>query len=52
VKSFALETEEGKPESRRWVETRFLTKQGKEWFGYSYVWNDEQTDAELLDEKG
>ena len=22
------------------------------WRGYTYVWNDEQTDADLLDEKG
>jgi len=48
VKSFALEMEEGKPESRRWIETRFFTKQQKEWAGYSYVWNDEQTDATLV----
>jgi glucose/arabinose dehydrogenase len=52
VKSFALELEEGKPKTRRWVETRFLTKQGKEWFGYSYLWNDDQTDAVLVDAKG
>jgi uncharacterized repeat protein (TIGR03806 family) len=52
VKSFALELEEGKPASRRWVETRFLTNQQGEWFGYSYVWNDEQTDAVLVEAKG
>ena len=48
VKSFALEMEAGKQESRRWIETRFLTFQQKEWVGYSYVWNDEQTDATLV----
>ena len=48
VKSFALELEEGKLESRRWIETRFLTRQQKEWVGYSYLWNDEQTDATLV----
>jgi glucose/arabinose dehydrogenase len=48
VKSFALEAEEGKPRSRRWIETRFLTKQDGEWYGYSYLWNDEQTDATLV----
>jgi uncharacterized repeat protein (TIGR03806 family) len=52
VKSFALEMEEGDPASRRWIETRFLTKQGSEWFGYSYQWNDEQTDGVLVDAKG
>jgi uncharacterized repeat protein (TIGR03806 family) len=52
VKSFALELQEGNPASRRWVETRFLTNQQGEWFGYTYVWNDEQTDAALADAKG
>jgi uncharacterized repeat protein (TIGR03806 family) len=52
VKSFAIEMEQGKPESRRWIETRFLTKQGNEWSGYSYVWNDEQTDGTLLESNG
>lgn len=52
VKSFALEMEEGKPESRKWIETRFLTKQGNEWYGYSYLWNDEQTDGTLVESKG
>lgn len=48
VKSFALEQDEGNPASRKWVETRFLTKQEGEWFGYSYVWNDVGTDGELV----
>ncbi len=52
VKSFALETEEGNPASRRWIETRFLTKQNGEWAGYSYVWNDEQTDGTLIVKEG
>ncbi|HWG47667.1 MAG TPA: PQQ-dependent sugar dehydrogenase, partial [Gemmataceae bacterium] len=52
VKSFALEMEEGNPASRRWIETRFFTKQQGEWFGYTYQWNDEQTDAALVDAKG
>jgi glucose/arabinose dehydrogenase len=52
VKSFALEMEEGNPASRRWIETRFLTNQEGEWFGYSYQWNDEQTDGVLVDGKG
>ena len=52
VKSFALEMEEGNPASRRWIETRFLTNQQGEWFGYSYLWNDEQTDGVLVDAKG
>src|SRR6185437_13999809 len=52
VKSFALEMEEGNPASRRWIETRFFTRQQGEWFGYTYQWNDEQTDAVLVDGKG
>ncbi len=47
VKSFGFEMEEGNPASRRWIETRFLTKQG-EWYGYSYEWNEEQTEATLV----
>jgi uncharacterized repeat protein (TIGR03806 family) len=52
VKSFALEMEAGDPKSRKWIETRFLTKQDGEWYGYSYLWNDEQTDATLVDRHG
>ncbi|HEX5104799.1 MAG TPA: PQQ-dependent sugar dehydrogenase, partial [Pirellulaceae bacterium] len=52
IKSFALETTQGDPASRRWIETRFLTKQAGEWVGYSYLWNDEQTDAELVATEG
>jgi glucose/arabinose dehydrogenase len=52
VKSFALETIPGDASSRRWIETRFLTKQQGEWAGYSYIWNEEQTDAELVPAEG
>jgi len=52
VKSFGLELEEGKADSRRWIETRFLTNQKGEWHGYSYAWNDEQTEGYLVDGKG
>lgn len=44
IKSFALDTEKG----RRWIETRFLTRQDGEWYGYTYKWNAAQTDAELV----
>jgi uncharacterized repeat protein (TIGR03806 family) len=58
VKTFALETEPGK--SRR-LETRLLVAErvgGTEeygdqvWNGYTYIWNDDQTDADLADIKG
>jgi uncharacterized repeat protein (TIGR03806 family) len=52
IKSFAVEFTEGDPTSRRWVETRFLTRQLGEWYGYSYVWNDAGTDATLVDAAG
>jgi glucose/arabinose dehydrogenase len=52
VKSFALERESGNPASRRWIETRFFTRQEGEWVGYSYKWNEEQTDAMLVDAPG
>src|SRR5262245_13649715 len=52
VKSFYLDLEEGNADSRRWIETRFLTKQGGQWYGYSYAWNDDQTEGTLVDAKG
>lgn len=62
VKTFSLETEAGNPKSKRRLETRLLhhikmpgndDEYGAQvWNGYTYVWNDEQTDAELLDAKG
>jgi uncharacterized repeat protein (TIGR03806 family) len=48
VKSFALDT----PMGRKWIETRFLTRQDGEWYGYSYEWNDAQTDAVLVERGG
>lgn len=52
IKSFAVEEKEGDPTSRKWVETRFLTKQSGEWYGYSYLWNEAGTDATLVDSHG
>src|SRR5262249_7333670 len=49
VRTFALDLADGK---RRRVETRFLTLQDGEWYGYSYAWNDAQTDAELVEAGG
>jgi len=50
VKSFAFPTAEVGQTQR--VETRLLAKQQGEWYGYSYRWNAEQSDAELVDEAG
>ena len=52
VKSFALENQAGRATGNRWIETRLLTRQQGEWIGYSYRWNDEQTDAELVGAAG
>lgn len=52
VKSFQLETEEGNPASKQWIETRIMVKQQGEWAGYSYVWNDRQTEATLVESAG
>ncbi len=61
VKTFFMNMEAGNPTSRRRLETRLLHAHlmpGTEeygdqvWYGYTYVWNDEQSDAELLESKG
>ncbi len=52
VKSFSLESTEGDHRSARWIETRFFTRQQGEWIGYSYRWNDAQTDATLVAKEG
>jgi hypothetical protein len=49
VKSFALERERG---SRRWIETRLLSKRAGKWRGYSYEWNDAQDEAVLVAREG
>jgi uncharacterized repeat protein (TIGR03806 family) len=41
----------GKPVPRR-VETRLMVRQQGEWTGYSYRWNAQQTDAELVPSAG
>ena len=48
VKSFILEMEAGNPESGQRIETRIVVKQDDHWVGYTYAWNHEQTDAELV----
>jgi uncharacterized repeat protein (TIGR03806 family) len=62
VETLSLEMEAGNPKSRRRLETRILHHErlagGEDvgdqyWQGYTYVWNDQQTDAVLLaDPKG
>ncbi len=52
VKSFALDVTEGNQTSRRWIETRLLTRQQGEWVGYSYEWDERQQDAQLVEKSG
>ena len=60
VKSFGLKLAAARSENRlgrnagvdRWVETRLLHREQGEWVGYSYRWNDEQTEAELVEGTG
>ena len=52
VKTFSMEMERGNPQSRRRLETQLLHFDGRAWHGYSYRWNDEQTDATLVASAG
>lgn len=55
IKEFSLEATVGDPDSRFPVETRFLVKRCEEgdcespWQGYSYRWNADGTNGELLE---
>ena len=48
VKHFAMDMIVGDPDSERRLETRVLINQRQGWFGVTYRWNAQQTDAELL----
>jgi len=52
VKSFSREEVPGKPESSKRIETRLLVKQNNEWEGFSYAWNEDQTEAMLVEKEG
>jgi uncharacterized repeat protein (TIGR03806 family) len=62
VKTFSLEMEKGNPASSKRLETRLLQHRkmpgnddeygAQFWFGYTYLWNNEQTDADLLQAEG
>jgi uncharacterized repeat protein (TIGR03806 family) len=52
VKTFSLDRTAGDPTSRQRIETRIMTRQQKEWVGYTYEWNDEQTEAYLVEKSG
>jgi hypothetical protein len=49
AQTLTLDLEAGNTRSRKRIETRVLLFQQNEWAGYTYVWNDEETDAQLVD---
>lgn len=49
IKHFAMDMTKGDPSSRKRLETRLLVNGTRGWDGYTYLWNDEQTDASLMD---
>jgi uncharacterized repeat protein (TIGR03806 family) len=52
VQTLSLDRKAGDPASRQRIETRFLTLQNTQWAGYSWRWNEEQSDATLVGAKG
>ena len=52
MKTISMETERGNPDSARRLETQLLHFNGARWKGYSYRWNQEQTDATLVGLEG
>ena len=52
ARTYTMEMERGNPASRRRLETQILHFDGQEIHGYSYRWNDQQTDATLVTASG
>jgi uncharacterized repeat protein (TIGR03806 family) len=51
IKVFGFEFTDGDPDSRRAVETRFMVRNEGRWNYYTYQWNDEGTEGQLLAER-
>jgi uncharacterized repeat protein (TIGR03806 family) len=52
ARTISLELEPGKPASRRRIETQILHRESEAWRPYSYLWNDRQDEADLVDAGG
>ena len=52
VRTVSMESVPGDPSTRRRIETQLLHYDGLEWRAYTYVWNEEQTDAVLAPREG
>ena len=48
VKHFEMQMADGDPNSVRRLETRVLTRTASGWQGFTYRWNTDETDADLL----
>ncbi len=49
IKNFSLPLDRRDPvNTQKRIETRLLYKKDSEWYGFSYEWNDEESDAVLL----
>jgi uncharacterized repeat protein (TIGR03806 family) len=52
VQTLSFEREAGDPSTRQRIETRILLRHAGQWNGYSYRWDDAQTDATLVGPRG
>lgn len=52
AKTLSLEMRRGDPQSRRRIETQILHYDGTDWMPYTYQWNADQTDANLVSAGG
>ncbi|WP_417385426.1 PQQ-dependent sugar dehydrogenase [Gimesia sp.] len=52
VKTISIETELGNPATAYRLETQVMHFNGARWLGYSYRWNEDQTDATLVPSSG
>jgi putative heme-binding domain-containing protein len=52
AKTISLEMEAGHPVSERKLETQILHYDGQLWRGYTYRWNEAQSDADLVQARG
>lgn len=52
VKTLSLPMTAGDDDSKRRLETQLLHFDGRMWRAYTYAWNDEQSDAELVEAEG
>ncbi len=52
VKTFSLPLASGSQDRLTRIETRLMTRHEGQWYGYSYEWNADQTDATLVEAAG